>query len=280
MHCYRPPLPGSSPRSFAHTRKPWEHRFFSVTRGVRAVRQRGSGAGEGGGAGGVEKIAGVFADVAVAEDGVAGNQEICASTNDIGDRGEIDATVDFNAIGKTPRLPRACQRLDFAQRALDEVLAAESGIHGHHQHVVHEVEDFVEHVHRCGGIDDYRGLTSVRGNQVKRAIEVNASLLMDRYPVGAGFREGRNEIVGILDHQVAIEGNIGNGFAERGHHRRADGDVRNEVAVHDVHVEDRAAAVDGGLGLRAKLSEIGGENGGSEFDQRTLLSGRAESSMI
>ena len=124
---------------------------------------------------------------------------------------------------------------------------------------------------RSGGIDDHGGFAAVRADQMERAIQVHAGFLMDGDPVGAGFGEGGDEVVGILDHQVAVERHVADGFAERGDDRRADGDVGDEVAVHDVDVKNGAAAVDGGLRLSAELREVGGENRGCEFDQRALL---------
>ena len=47
--------------------------------------------------------------------------------------------------------------------------------------------------------------------------------------------------LGFDDHQVAVE-RQGGRLAQAFDHRRADGDVGNEVAVHHVHVYHRAAA--------------------------------------
>ncbi len=107
----------------------------------------------------------------------------------------------------------------------------------------------------------------MRRNQVQRAIQVHASFLMHGNPIGAGFGKGRDVVVWIFDHQVAIEGHLCNRFAQRRHDRRADGEVRNEMPVHDVEMQDRASAVDGGERFGAELREIGGKNGRCEFNQ-------------
>ena len=60
--------------------------------------------------------------------------------------------------------------------------------------------------------------------------------LVHRNPVGARIGERRNVLVGILDHQVTIQRQLGH-LAQRLHHRRPDGDVGHEVAVHHVHVQ-------------------------------------------
>ena len=134
-----------------------------------------------------------------------------------------------------------------------------------------DVEDFVECVDWCSGIDNHGRFASVRTDEMEGAIEVDAGFLMHGNPGGASPGEGFDEVVGIFDHQVTIERDVADGFAQRGDHRRADGDVGDEMAVHDVDMEDGAAGVDGGLGLDAELGEVGGEDGGCEFDQLALL---------
>jgi len=241
---------------------------------------RKSGAGQGAGAGRLQEFADVFADVAVAEDGVSGDEQVGTGSHDVGHGGEIDATVDFDAIREAARLAYARKGFNLAQRTLDEVLSAKAGIYRHHQDVMDDVEDFVERPDRSGRINDYRRLASVRADQVQRAVEMHAGFLMDGNPVGAGLREGLDEIVGILNHQVTVKRDAGNGFAKRGDYRRADRDVGDEVAIHDVDVKNRAAGVDGGLSLRAELGEVGGEDGWREFDQRALLADRVGDSMV
>jgi hypothetical protein len=240
------------------------------------MRGRGLGAGEGSGAGGLQELGYVVADIAVTENGVAGDEQVGAGADDVGHRGQVDAAIDFNAIPEAAGFADARERFYFAQRAFDEVLAAEAGIHGHDQDVVDDVEDFVEGVDRCRRIDNHGRFASVRTDEMKRAVEVDAGFLMHGDPIGAGLGEGFDEVVGIFDHQVTIERNVADGFAQRGYYRRADGDVGDEMTVHDVDMEDSAAGVDGGLGLVAELGEVGGEDGGCEFDQRMLLADRIQ----
>ncbi len=94
---------------------------------------------------------------------------------------------------------------------------------------------------------------------------MDTSFLMDRNPIDAGLRECGYEFVGLFDHQVTIEGDPGD-LAKRGDHGRADRKIRNEMAVHDVDVENSGSALDGGLRIFAEPCEVSRENGGSEFD--------------
>ena len=94
---------------------------------------------------------------------------------------------------------------------------------------------------------------------------MDTSFLMHGYPIAAGFCECGDEFVGSFDHQVTIEGDPRD-LAKRGNHGRADRKIRNEMAVHDVDVENSGSALDGGLRIFAEPCEISRENGGSEFD--------------
>ena len=55
--------------------------------------------------------------------------------------------------------------------------------------------------------------------------------------VGAGVGEVGEQHAGVVDHEVAVEEQVGV-RAQRLHHRRADGEVGHEVAVHHVDVQE------------------------------------------
>src|SRR4051812_18974110 len=88
-----------------------------------------SGASQRRGTGGLQEFTDVVADITVAEDGVAGDKKVGSGAHDVGYRGQIDAAVHFNAICEAARLTNARECFDFAQRAFDEVLPAEAGVH-------------------------------------------------------------------------------------------------------------------------------------------------------
>ena len=92
-----------------------------------------------------------------------------------------------------------------------------------------------------------------------------AGLVVHADPVGPGVGKGGDELVGVLDHQVAIERQAG-GLAQALDHRGADGDVGDEMAVHDVDVDDGAAAALGRGNLVGQVGEVGGEDGGKQLD--------------
>ena len=149
-------------------------------------------------------------------------------------------------------------------------LAAEAGVDAHDEDMVHHGKDFDEGVDGRGGVDDDGGLHAVLGDVLEGAMEVAADLLMDGHHVGAGVGEGGDEVVGVFDHHVAVEGEFGDG-AEGLDHGRAEGDVGDEVAVHDVDVDDGAAAALGCCDFVGEMGEVGGEDGECQFDHLGML---------
>jgi len=204
-------------------------------------------------------LGGVGANIAVGEDGAAGDQQLCAGFYYVGYGFQIHSTINFNAEIEFAFGAHAGECGNFVQGIRNEFLAAEAGIHAHDQDVVNEIENFSERFNGSGWIEDYAGFAAMRSDEVKRAIEMDAGFLVDGHPVGAGFGKFGDEEIGIFDHQVAIERDF-ELFAQRAHDGRADGEVGNEVAVHDVEVQDGAATVDGLLGVDGELREICGEN--------------------
>ena len=89
-------------------------------------------------------------------------------------------------------------------------------------------------------------------------------------PVGPGIGKGGDELVGVLDHQVAIEGQVGR-LAQALHHRRPEGDVGHKMPVHDVHVDDRAAAPLGRGDLVGKPRKIRRQNRWKQLNHSASL---------
>jgi len=177
----------------------------------------------------------VAANVAVAEDGVSRYQEFGSGFHYIGYGFQIDPTVYFDTKIEFAFGAHAGQRSDLVQRIGNEFLAAETGVHAHDQDVVDEVEDLGESFYGGGGIDDDARFATVGGDEMERAIEMDAGFLMDGDPVSAGFGEFRNEEIGILDHKVTVEGNF-ELMAERTDNGRSNGEIGDEVTVHDVEM--------------------------------------------
>src|SRR5688572_2716929 len=61
-------------------------------------------------------------------------------------------------------------------------------------------------------------------------------LLMDRDLIRTRFDKYRSIAIGISDHQVSIESQLGD-LPDSLHHRRAEGEIWHEVAVHYIDVQ-------------------------------------------
>src|ERR1019366_4726500 len=99
------------------------------------------------------------------------------------------------------------------------------------------------------------------------AMQVAADFLLNRDQVGTGLDEGGDEGIRVLDHQVAVDGQLGD-RADGLDHGRSEGDVGNEVAVHDIDMDDGAATALGRSYFLGEVREVGGEDGETEFDHR------------
>ena len=76
----------------------------------------------------------------------------------------------------------------------------------------------------------------------------------------AGFREGLEILVRVRDHEVDVERHVGDAL-DAPHDGRADREIRDEMAVHDIHMNQvRPAAFGGGDGV-GQPGEIGGKDG-------------------
>ena len=71
-----------------------------------------------------------------------------------------------------------------------------------------------------GRIQDHARLHAVMNDQLERAVQMRAGLVVDADPVGSGLGKRRDEFIGVIDHQVAVERQVG-GLAQALHHRRA-----------------------------------------------------------
>src|SRR5664279_1583 len=204
--------------------------------------------------------------IAVAKHVAAGNENFHSSPNGWSDRCQVHAAIDFNAIVQTLGGAHGCQLADFLQRPGNELLPAKTGIHRHHQDVVHQIEHLAERLHRGGRVEDHADLHTVAANQFQGAVQVAAHFLMHRDPVGPGVGESRNVVVGILNHQMTVQRNI-HGFTQRRDHRRPNRDIGHKVAIHDIHMEQGGATSHRLVGILGQAGEISRQYGRRYLDQ-------------
>jgi hypothetical protein len=187
----------------------------------------------------------------------------------------MDAAVDFNSKAEAARLPDFREQRNLLQGRMDKGLATEAGVHAHDKDMMNQRKNLIESMDRCGRVYNYSGLASVRCDQMKAAIEMDAGFLVDRDPISPSFGKCGDELVRPFNHEMAIEWNSRDS-AKRSNDGGPDRDVRDEMTIHNVHVENSGSPFDNGLGFRAEASEVSREDGGSELDHRNLqLAARA-----
>jgi hypothetical protein len=67
-------------------------------------------------------------------------------------------------------------------------------------------------------------------------MEMGAGFYVNREIVRSSFRELGDKGVGVGDHEMDVERQRGN-FSKGRHDRRTDGQIRNEMSVHDIDVQ-------------------------------------------
>jgi hypothetical protein len=214
---------------------------------------------------GFQELPGISTGISMLEYSAACDQYLRTGTHYVANRLVMDAAVDFNAEAELARLADFREQFNFLEGRVDKGLTTEAGVHAHDKNMMNQWKNFIEGVDRCGRVYDYSGLASVRCDQMKRAIEMDAGFLVDGDPSSAGFGKCGDEFVRPFNHEMTIERNFRD-FAKRGHDRRPDRDIRDEMTIHHIHVEDACSPFDDGLRFRAEAGEVSRENGGSEFD--------------
>jgi hypothetical protein len=90
---------------------------------------------------------------------------------------------------------------------------------------------------------------------MKGAIEMQAGFLVDGNPIGPGFGKCGDEFVRPFNHEMTIEWDFRD-FAKRSYDRGPDRDIRDEMTIHNVHVENGGSPFDSGLGFHSEASEV------------------------
>ena len=139
------------------------------------------------------------------------------------------------------------------------VWPAKAGVDRHHQDVVHVSRDFLERDDRRRGIQHDPGLDA----QLRMKVTVrwrcgSTSTWTEIIDAPASANAPRNRS-GWLIIRWTSSGTVAARFSGA-HDRRADRDVRHEVAVHDVHVDQVGSAALDRADRVAEGREVRGEN--------------------
>ena len=154
---------------------------------------------------------------------------------------------------------------DFFEYFDDEGLAHESGIDRHAEQLIDFLEQRMGVLHQRHWIDRHGTAAAHFLHQRHRPLRVVVGLEVNDEGIGAGLDEGPRVTVGLLDHQMHLDGQPGQ-LAHRLHHVGAKGKVGNEVAVHHVDVDDIDLRRLQSLHFLLEIAEVGGEQAGGEAD--------------
>ena len=113
------------------------------------------------------------------------------------------------------------------------------------------------------GLSTTPGFLAQLADVLQRAMDMRAGFGMHGQAVGAGLGEGLEIGIDRRDHQMHVERLFGV-RPQRLHHRRADGDVGNEMAVHHIDMDQVGAGRLDRLDFRAQPGKIGGQDGGGD----------------
>src|ERR1019366_9394172 len=91
------------------------------------------------------------------------------------------------------------------------------------------------------------------------------SLGVEKDVSGAGLDEVRDVLVGVINHEVGIKRDVNLAF-ESGDDGGPKGDIRDEMTVHDIHVQHVTTGLDGFFTIAQQVPEIGGKNGSGYFN--------------
>ena len=146
----------------------------------------------------------------------------------------------------------------FRQHEVEEVLAAVARFHGHQQQHVDLGQQVCVRFHRGARVDGQPG-PGARGADGAQGTDRGAGRLgVDRHVARARLGVLRRPPVRLLDHEVTVEGQRGV-LEQRLDHGQAQGEVRHEMVVHDIHVQPVGGACHRG-GLIGEPGKVRGQD--------------------
>ena len=182
----------------------------------------------------------------------------------------VDAAIDGEIDGAPAGVDQRPERLDLAELARDEALAAKSRVDAHHQHQIDVAQDRFDGVDRRRRVERDPHPLARALDALESAIQVGACFDVDGYGVGTGLGEGLDIGIDRRDHQMHVEGPGAVG-PEGCHDTRTDGQVGHEVAIHHIDVQPVRTGFRDRPHLLAKARKVRRQNG--RCDPKPLLHG-------
>ena len=165
--------------------------------------------------------------------------------------------IDFQADIPPARLDARTRLGELAETLWAELLSAEPRIHRHHQNGVDLVDDVIEPVERCGGIEHQARRAAGIADVLDGAVHMQRRFRVKADARGARVRKIRGQRIDRGDHQVHVDGRGDARLAQRLAHHGPDGEIGHVVIVHHVEMNPIRARGDHGLHLLPEAGKIG-----------------------
>jgi hypothetical protein len=180
-----------------------------------------------------------------AEDRRAGHEHVGAGLGALLDGLLVHAAVDLEPDRGTVLGHQGAGPPQFRQHDVEEVLAAEPGLHRHQQQHVDLGQQVLVRLHCRARVEGEPGAGACGADGAQCPDRGVHRLRVDRHVARAGLGVLRCPAVRIGNHQVAVDRHRGV-LEQRLDDGQAECQVRHEVVVHDIHVQPVRDAGDRG----------------------------------
>ena len=191
------------------------------------------------------------------EHGTSRHKDVDTGGGGTGSGVDVDPAVDLELDVEVSFVDEPARLTHLVEHRLGERLTAPARVHAHRQQQIDLVEIRLHRVERRRRVVRQTDSHAERAHLVEQRTRI-AELDVHRAAIGAGVRERVEEVGGIVDHQVAVEEQLGV-LAHRLDDRRPDGEVVDEVAVHHVDVQ-QIGVVGDPVDVGREAGEVGREN--------------------
>ena len=195
------------------------------------------------------------------EDGTARDERVGARFLDLGQGRGRKAAVHLQPGGRANLIQRAAQGNDLWQDFGDEFLPRKTGVDRQHQHNVNQRQHGFNRRSGRGRVQRHTRLASQRLDLLNGAMQMRTSFHMHGDVRRARLCKRFDVTLWLLDHQMRIQRKF-RGAAAGLHDDRPHRQVRDEAAVHHVHVDPVRARGFASRQVRAEAGEVCGKNGG------------------
>ena len=138
-------------------------------------------------------------------------------------------------------------------------MSAEAGLHCHDQDEIDVLEKRKDRICGCAGIEHNTALAAELTYFSESREVIVVRLDVDADEVGPGFREGFHIAVRFREHEMGVEKHLVSRIAKGRNRCWTKGEIRDEVAVHNIHVKPFEAKRFNGAGARGEIGVIAGQ---------------------